>query len=66
MKVTVNGKVDELPDNSSIAELLAARNLPPEIVIISLNDEVIKRDRWGTLRLNPNDSLDIVRIIGGG
>lgn len=66
MQVKINGVVDEIPDNSSIRDLLTARKLPLDIVIIALNDEVIKQEKWDSLKLNSNDRLEIIRMMGGG
>ncbi len=66
MQVTINGKISELPDNCSVRDLLAAKNLPAEIVIIELNGEIINRGKWDNLKLNPDDNLELIRIISGG
>ena len=66
MQVKINGKAAELPDNSSIKDLLLARELPLEVVIIELNGEIINRGKWESLKLNPDDSLELIRIISGG
>ncbi len=66
MRVKINGAVDEIPDNSSIRDLLTGRKLSADIVIVALNDEIIKREKWESLKLNSNDKLDIIRIMGGG
>ncbi len=66
MQVKINGVVDEIPDNSSIRDVLTARKLPGDTIIIALNDEIIKREKWESLKLNSNDRLDIIRIMGGG
>lgn len=66
MKVKINGAIAELPDNFSVEDLLLARKLPVDVVIIELNGEIINRGKWESLKLNPSDSLEIIRIIGGG
>ncbi len=66
MQVIINGAVAEIPNNSSVQDLLLVRKLPADIVIIALNGEIIKREKWEGLQLNPSDSLEIIRIIGGG
>jgi len=65
MQVKINGVIAELPDNSSVKDLLLARKLP-DVVIIELNGEIINRGKWESLKLNPSDSLEIIRIISGG
>ena len=66
MQVKINGAVDEIPDNSSIRDVLTARKIHVDTVIIALNDEIIKREQWESWKLNSNDRLDIIRIMGGG
>lgn len=66
VQVKINGALAEIPDTYSIDDLLLARKLPRDIVIIELNGEIIKREQWESLKFNPSDSLEIIRIIGGG
>ncbi|MBI2850059.1 MAG: sulfur carrier protein ThiS [Chloroflexi bacterium] len=66
MQVKINGKAAELPDNSSLKDLLLARELPLDVVIIELNGEIIHRGQWEALKLSPDDSLEVLRIISGG
>lgn len=66
MQIKINGAVAELPDNSSVQDLLLARKLPLDIVIIVLNGEIITREKWEGLKLNSNDNMELIRIIGGG
>ncbi len=66
MQVKINGVLAELPDNYSVQDLLLARELSVEIVIIELNGEIINRGKWESLKLNPDDSLELIRIISGG
>ena len=64
--VKINGLVDEVPDNSSVKDVLIARNIPLEIAIIALNGEIVKRENWENIMLSANDDMEIIRIIGGG
>ncbi len=65
MQVVINGAKSEIPDNTSIWNLVKDRKLPAAIVI-DLNGAIINREEWENTRLNPDDSLEIIRIIGGG
>jgi len=64
--VKINGLVDEVPDNSSVKDVLIARNIPLEIAVIALNGEIVKRENWENIMLSANDDMEIIRIIGGG
>ena len=66
MRVRINGEVEEIPDNSSVEEVLTSRKLIKGTVVIELNGEIIRRDRWASLRLNSEDNLELIRMIGGG
>ena len=66
MQVRINGIVHEIPVNSSVQDVLTAKKLTSSIVIIELNGEIIKRENWMSLRLNSNDNLELIRLIGGG
>ena len=45
MRVTVNGEPRELSEGSSVAELVAALGLRPEIVAVERNRELVPRAR---------------------
>lgn len=66
MQIKINGVVNEILDNSSVEDILMARELPLDIVIIVLNGEIIGQENWAGLKLNHDDNLEIIRIIGGG
>ena len=64
--VKINGKEDQIPENFSLKDVLAARKLPEHVVIITLNEEIVRRENWASQKLSPDDELEIIRIIGGG
>lgn len=66
MQVKINGIATELPDNCFVNDLLLSRKLLPDVVIIELNGEIVSRGKWESLKLNPGDSLELIRIISGG
>ena len=66
MRVRINGDVADIPDDSSVADVLEARKLLKGAVVIELNGEIVKRDKWASLRLNSDDNLELIRMIGGG
>ncbi len=66
MLIKINGKESEVADNITIQGLLSARKLTGAAVIIELNGAIIARGLWESTTLNPGNSLEIIRIIGGG
>ncbi len=66
MRIRINGEVEQIPDDSSVEDVLTTRKLLRGTVVIELNGEIIKRDKWAILRLNSDDNLELIRMIGGG
>lgn len=66
IKVTINGKEEAIEDNMSIARLLEARKVRPEVVTVELNDEIIHREKYDSVKIKQNDKLEFLYYMGGG
>ena len=55
-----------MAEGTSLADLLADLKLPPERVAVEHNREIVRRDRYASLRLGEGDTLEIVQLVGGG
>ncbi len=66
MLIKINGTESGVADNVTIQGLLSARKLTGAAIIIEVNGAIIARELWENTTLNPDDSLEIIRIIGGG
>lgn len=66
MRLTVNGKVEDVNTQLNLGELILAKGLRPENVVIEHNFRIVPKEEWlGTL-LRENDAVEIVSFIGGG
>ena len=67
MKLYVNGEPrTDLPDELTVAELLAALGLPEKKIAVERNREVVPKSRFGDIELSEGDRLEIIHFIGGG
>lgn len=66
MNVIANGKPRQVPDGSTIGELLASLGWKPEWVVVEHNGEPLERARIARVQLRPGDRLEIVRAVAGG
>ncbi|MHB1044046.1 MAG: sulfur carrier protein ThiS [Eubacteriales bacterium] len=66
MLVVLNGRKTDLPAGTTVAGLIEKKNLNPDTVIVEYNGEVLKRESWPGTVLNENDSLELLRFVGGG
>ena len=66
MTVIVNGKPVEVPEGSSVEDLLARLKVRREFTAVALNREVTQRARYAETRLSDGDRVEIVHPMGGG
>ena len=63
---TVNGEIRLLLRPMTVVELLVELGLDGRKVAVERNEAIVPRSVYGTTRLEPGDSLEIVHFIGGG
>jgi thiamine biosynthesis protein ThiS len=66
MLVTIHGKESDILPDSTIQDLIRAKNLPENIVIVDLNGSIINPEDWSNTYLRPDDDLELIQIIAGG
>jgi len=66
LRILVNGEPQEVEDNISLPELVAALNLKAEQIAVELNYNVVRRARWENTFLQADDKVEIVHFVGGG
>jgi thiamine biosynthesis protein ThiS len=66
VKLTVNGREQELDDGSTVRDLLATLGLAGRPVVVEVNRELAPRATHGERRLEPGDRVEIVTLVGGG
>jgi sulfur carrier protein len=66
-KITVNGKAQDLEDQTTLAKLIALNKITqPDMVSIQLNEEFINREDYETIELKEGDEVDFLYFMGGG
>ncbi|HEY0098893.1 MAG TPA: sulfur carrier protein ThiS [Pyrinomonadaceae bacterium] len=66
MRVQVNGEIRELPEGTTLGELVRELSLAPERLAIELNREVVRRAAWPETEIREGDAVEIVHFVGGG
>ncbi|GAA1887882.1 sulfur carrier protein ThiS [Actinomadura bangladeshensis] len=66
MKVTVNGEPRELPEGTSVAEVVASVTAARTGVAAALNDEVVRRSAWEATTLRDDDRIEVLTAVQGG
>ncbi|REJ85978.1 MAG: sulfur carrier protein ThiS [Planctomycetota bacterium] len=66
MEVTVNGRPREVPDGSTLAELIESLEIDPRYLAAERNLELVPREQHAECVLQPEDRIEIVTLVGGG
>lgn len=66
IEIVVNGEVRSAPPDATIETFLRVRDLDPDLVVVERNGEIVPRGRFGAVRLEGGDRLEIVHFVGGG
>ena len=65
--ITLNNEINNDIDTPiTVNELVKLLNLESQNIAIAVNEQVIQRSEWETMKIKNNDNVDIVRAVGGG
>jgi sulfur carrier protein len=65
MRVTINGKTEEV-SGSSVLEILQAKDVSPQMVTVELNSKMLERDELGSTAVKDGDAIELLFYLGGG
>ncbi|MCH7959422.1 MAG: sulfur carrier protein ThiS [Candidatus Hydrogenedentes bacterium] len=66
MHLTVNGELRDVPEEVTLAGLMQSLGLKPELTAVQRNDDIVSRDEHATTILLEGDTIELIRIVGGG
>lgn len=67
MKITVGGEAREVKDGITITELIELEKVEtPEYVTVSVNEEFVEQDAFGSTALKEGDEVEFLYFMGGG
>ncbi len=66
MEIRLNGKVREVTEGITVRRLLEELGLHPMRVAVQRNLDIVKRDRYEEVVLQPGDTVEILTIMAGG
>jgi sulfur carrier protein len=66
MKLTLNGQAREMTIGMTLSELLASLQLADKLVLVERNGDAVARADFPVTSLSEGDTIEIVRMVGGG
>lgn len=66
MKITVNGDAKDVPEGTTLAQLIAGLDLKTDRIATERNLDVVPKAKYAETVLHEGDRLEIVSFVGGG
>ncbi len=66
MRVLLNGEQRQVPEDSTLGDLLATLDLAQRRFAVEVNEELVPRSEHPSHALKADDRIEIVQAIGGG
>lgn len=66
VRVRVNGEDRDVPEGATVRGLLEHLELEPAMVVVERNREIVDRERYDEVEVEPGDRLELVHFVGGG
>jgi thiamine biosynthesis protein ThiS len=66
MEIRLNGKAREVSEGITIRRLLDELGLHPLRVAVQRNLDIVKRERYDEVVLEPEDTIEILTFMAGG
>ena len=66
MQIQLNGAAQEVPAETTVADLLQTLNLDPRTLAVERNQQLVPRGQHQTTQLQAGDAVEIVTLVGGG
>jgi sulfur carrier protein len=66
VRIKLNGEPRELPDGTTVTELLAQLKLDSRFLAVERNRQLVPRTEHAACRLQEGDEVEVVTLVGGG
>ena len=66
IQIYINGKKKNINSNSNLINILEEYSLKNKLLAVEINQEVIPKSNYKTKKINKNDRIEILELIGGG
>ena len=66
INIQLNGEFKQIHSPVSVFDIITQHELDPALIVVELNGHILDSDQYASTQLSENDSLELVRYIGGG
>ncbi len=66
IRIMMNGKQRRVPEGATISSLLSSLELDRRLVVVELNEEIVRRTELDEVVVREGDRVELVHFVGGG
>ena len=66
IQIYINGKKKNINSNFNLINIVEKYSLKNKLIAVEINREVIPKSNYKTKKINKNDRIEILELIGGG
>ena len=66
IKITLNGKPNEIQSGMTVSDLLTKWRMRPELVTVEINENILQKLDYETTRIKSGDKVEFIFYMGGG
>lgn len=67
MKILLNNRAETFDnENLTIEDLLTIKNYTFKMLVIKINNQLVKKEQYSSTHINDGDKVDILHLISGG
>src|SRR3989338_8752043 len=66
IKISLNGKPNEIKAGMTVSELLEKWRMRPEVVTVEINEDILQKLDYETTVIKNGDKVEFVFYMGGG
>lgn len=67
MKITLNNRPEMFEgEELSVSAIMEAKSFAFKMLVVRLNDQLVKKDSYGTTLVKDGDDLKIIHLVSGG
>jgi len=66
VNVILNGNSIQLQADTRLLTLLEIKGLEPERIVIEYNNNILNKEKWGSIVIKENDKVEVLSFVRGG
>lgn len=66
IKITVNGEVLEVENNTSIKDIIELLKVENQSIVAEIDGQVVSKNEFENFKVYKNAKIELIRFVGGG